>query len=194
MRRLTLLLFLMLSVGAFAQKGTNQMSIFAGYEYFPELRKGDGYNIGIEFKHYLNNRFFAVANFHAGVNDAVVHESYTRDDVQYNFDLGNSVRDYMIGFGIGADLMHIKKHKIYLQSTVGLGASEQHEEGIGQHPVFDQDIVKQFDENSVRFAISATAGYEYQVTDLFSIGVNYTGWQIGYEFKSSANVKFGFTF
>ena len=93
MKRITLLLFLMLSIGAYAQKettqkGINQFSVFAGYEHFPELRKGDGYNIGIEFKHYLNNRFFALANFHAGVNDAVVHESYSTNGVDYNFDLG----------------------------------------------------------------------------------------------------------
>ena len=56
------------------------------------------------------------------------------------------------------------------------------------------DIVKTYEEKSTRFAISASAGYDYQLTDWLSIGVNYTGWQIGYEYKNSANVKLGVIF
>ena len=194
MKKILFLLLLVLSLNSYAQKGVNQFSLFAGYEYFPELWKGDGYNVGVEFKHYLNNRFFALANFHAGKNNGVVHTSYTRDGNDYNFDLSNRVSDYMLGLGLGADLMHIKSHKIYVQGSVGLGSSEQYEDGIVSHPVHDYDMVKQFEEKSVRFAISVSAGYDYQLTDWLSVGVNYTGWQIGYEFKSSANVKLGFIF
>lgn len=90
--------------------------------------------MGVEFKHYLNNRVYALANFHAGVNDGTKNVSYTRDEIDYNFDLSNSVRDYMIGFGIGGDLLHINRHKIYMQGTVGIGSSEQYEDGITLSP------------------------------------------------------------
>lgn len=120
--------------------------------------------------------------------------SYTRDEIDYNFDLSNSVRDYMLGFGIGGDLLHINRHKIYMQGTVGIGSSEQYEDGITLSPGGAYDIVKTYEEKSTRFAISASAGYDYQLTDWLSIGVNYTGWQIGYEYKNSANVKLGIIF
>jgi hypothetical protein len=77
---------------------------------------------------------YALANFHAGVNDGTKNVSYTRDEIDYNFDLSNSVRDYMIGFGIGGDLLHINRHKIYMQGTVGIGSSEQYEDGITLSP------------------------------------------------------------
>lgn len=40
----------------------------------------------------------------------------------------------MIGFGIGGDLLHINRHKIYMQGTVGIGSSEQYEDGITLSP------------------------------------------------------------
>ena len=58
----------------------------------------------------------------------------------------------------------------------------------------EQKTIGKIYEKSTRFAISASAGYDYQLTDWLSIGVNYTGWQIGYEYKNSANVKLGVIF
>lgn len=84
--------------------------------------------MGVEFKHYLNNRVYALANFHAGVMTEQKNESYTRDEIDYNFDLSNSVRDYRLGFGIGGDLLHINRHKVHMQGTIGIGSSEQYEE------------------------------------------------------------------
>lgn len=189
-----LIIAIAISTNIYAQKGSSQFSLFGGFEHFPELKCRNGYNVGVEFKHYLNNRVYALANFHAGVNDGTKNVSYTRDEIDYNFDLSNSVRDYMIGFGIGGDLLHINRHKIYMQGTVGIGSSEQYEDGITLSPGGAYDIVKTYEEKSTRFAISASAGYDYQLTDWLSIGVNYTGWQIGYEYKNSANVKLGVIF
>lgn len=59
---------------------------------------------------------------------------------------------------------------------------------------FAAQLDPNIEEKSTRFAISASAGYDYQLTDWLSIGVNYTGWQIGYEYKNSANVKLGVIF
>lgn len=194
MKKILLIIAIAISTNIYAQKGSSQSSLFGGFEHFPELKCRNGYNVGVEFKHYLNNRVYALANFHAGVNDGTKNVSYTRDEIDYNFDLSNSVRDYMIGFGIGGDLLHINRHKIYMQGTVGIGSSEQYEDGITLSPGGAYDIVKTYEEKSTRFAISASAGYDYQLTDWLSIGVNYTGWQIGYEYKNSANVKLGVIF
>lgn len=194
MKKILLIIAIAISTNIYAQKGSSQFSLFGGFEHFPELKCRNGYNVGVEFKHYLNNRVYALANFHAGVNDGTKNVSYTRDEIDYNFDLSNSVRDYMIGFGIGGDLLHINRHKIYMQGTVGIGSSEQYEDGITLSPGGAYDIVKTYEEKSTRFAISASAGYDYQLTDWLSIGVNYTGWQIGYEYKNSANVKLGVIF
>lgn len=194
MKKILLIIAIAISTNIYAQKGSSQFSLFGGFEHFPELKCRNGYNVGVEFKHYLNNRVYALANFHAGVNDGTKNVSYTRDEIDYNFDLSNSVRDYMLGFGIGGDLLHINRHKIYMQGTVGIGSSEQYEDGITLSPGGAYDIVKTYEEKSTRFAISASAGYDYQLTDWLSIGVNYTGWQIGYEYKNSANVKLGVIF
>lgn len=194
MKKILLIIAIAISTNIYAQKGSSQFSLFGGFEHFPELKCRNGYNVGVEFKHYLNNRVYALANFHAGVNDGTKNVSYTRDEIDYNFDLSNSVRDYMLGFGIGGDLLHINRHKIYMQGTVGIGSSEQYEDGITLSPGGAYDIVKTYEEKSTRFAISASAGYDYQLTDWLSIGVNYTGWQIGYEYKNSANIKLGVIF
>lgn len=194
MKHIIFILSIFCSINIYAQKGTTCFSVFGGFEHFPELKCRNGYNIGIEFKHYINNSFYALANFHAGVNDGTKNESYTRDKINYNFNLSNSVRDYMLGFGIGADLMHINRHKIYIQGTVGIGSSERYEDKITLSPGGTYDMVKTHEEKSTRFAISVSAGYDYQLTDWLSIGVNYTGWQIGYDYKNSANIKLGVIF
>lgn len=194
MKKVLFILSLMLSLNIYAQKGNSQFSFLGGYEHFPELWEGKGYNVGVEFKHYINNRIYALANFHAGVNDGSKVENYTRDDINYNFDLTNSVRDYMLGFGLGGDLLQKNRHKIYMQGTVGIGSSEQHKDGITLSPGGAYDMVKSFEEKSTRFAISASAGYDYQLTKWLIIGINYTGWQIGYEYKNSANIKLGLSF
>ncbi|GAA6466102.1 hypothetical protein K220099C10_19480 [Bacteroides thetaiotaomicron] len=196
MKRLILpILFLFVcSCLSYAQKGSNQFGLSAGYEHFPELHEGKGYNIGIEFKQYIHNRFFVVANFHTGINDGSKHVNYTTQNTPYNFDLNNSVRDYMIGFGLGADLLQKGRHNIYIQGTAGLGSSERTKDGIVTSPGGNYDMVKTFEEKSIRFAISATAGYDYRVNNWLKIGINYTGYQIGYEYNNSFNAKLSFIF
>ena len=194
MKRILLFLTLVFSISSYAQKGVSQFSVFGGYEHFPELWSGKGYNVGIEFKQYVNNRIYAVINFHSGVNDGYKSTQYVRNDIPYNFNLSNQVNDYMLGFGIGGDLMRIKRHRIYIQGTAGIGVSEQSKDGIITTPSGDYDMVKTFQEKSTRFAISASAGYDYLLTKWLVIGINYTGWQIGYEYKNSVNAKLGITF
>ena len=196
MKKIYLLCAFMLvfSMNAFGQKGSSVFSFFAGYEHFPELRVREGGDVGVEFKHYLKNRIYVLANFHAGINDGDERVCYTKDGIDYDFTLSNSVRDYMLGLGVGFDLLKYNRNAVYLQGTVGIGASEVSKDGIVLSPGGAYDMSKTFVDESTRFAISVSAGYDYQVTDWLVVGVNYTGWQIGYEYKSSANVKLGFKF
>lgn len=190
MKKITLLLLLLLSVNLYAQKGVNLFSLIAGYEGFPENHVPRGFNVGVEFKHYLNNCFYAVTNFHAGVNNGYKEVKFPVVTSVYE----NDVREYMLGIGLGADLLQIKKHKIYLQATVGMGRSEE-SSSITNYDKESGKQDKQTTENEfTRYAVSATAGYDYQVTKWLSLGVNYTGWKIGTEYTNSANAKIGFTF
>ena len=163
MRKIMFILSIVSSLNIYAQKGNSQFSLFGGFEQFPELNCRYGFNVGVEFKHYLNNRIYALSNFHAGVNFGTKKESYTRNGTDYNFNLSNSVRHYMLEFGIGGDLLHINKHKIYMQGSVCIGTSEQYEDGIILYPGgdYDIDMVKTYEVKSTRFAISASAGYDY---------------------------------
>ncbi|EJX03787.1 hypothetical protein, secreted [gut metagenome] len=112
MKRIYSLLFIpfLASSQAFAQDTKrDQLAVFAGYEEFPQLNKRNGYDLGVKWKHYLNKRFYTLVNFHVGVNDGTEKVSYERDGIHYNFDLNNSVRNYMLGFGAGYDLLKIEK-------------------------------------------------------------------------------------
>lgn len=75
MKKIIFILSILSSINIYAQKGSSQFSLFGGFEHFPELKCRNGYNVGIEFKHYLNNRIYALANFHAGVNDGTKKKS-----------------------------------------------------------------------------------------------------------------------
>lgn len=150
------------------------------------MHVGKGYNLGIEFKHYLNKRFFGVANFHCGKNDGSEYVSYAHDGMNFGFTMGNSCTDYMLGLGLGADLLQLNRHKVYLQATAGLGMSESAKDVITGSP---HDYVKTLEEQTNRFAISWSAGYDYRVNRWLAVGVNYTGYQIGYEYKNAANAK-----
>ena len=81
-----------------------------------------------------------------------------------------------------------------MQGTAGIGSSEQYKDGIILSPGGTYDMIKTFEEKSTRFAISVSAGYDYQLTKWLSVCVNYTGWQIGYEYKNSINAKLGIKF
>lgn len=196
MKRIILNLFFLLlcTFSLSAQKGTSRFALVAGYENFPELWAKNGYNIGLEYKYYVHQRVFVVANFHAGVNDGDKETRYMKNDQSYRFTLHNSVRDYMVGFGLGADLLQIKRHTIYLQGTAGLGASERKKDGITLFGTTDYDVLQTFTENSTRFAISVSMGYDYRVTDWLAVGVNYTGFQVGYEYNNACNLKLSLLF
>ena len=64
-RIIFLLLVSLFTLNITAQNGTSQFAVFSGYEQFPELMVTKGYNVGVELKHYMHNRIYAVANFNA---------------------------------------------------------------------------------------------------------------------------------
>ncbi len=189
MKRLLLIVVLSLFIGHMnAQKGTTQFAIFGGYEQFSEIWADKGYNVGLEFKHYLSNRWYGVVNFHAGVNDGHHDTSYTSNKVSYSFTLFNSVRDYMIGIGMGFDALSINRHKIYVQATAGLGTTDRKYDYVSSNKPETHQL------EITRYAISASAGYDYQVSKHLAVGVNYTGWQIGYNYNNSYNAKINVIF
>lgn len=192
MKKILFVFACLVSLSICAQKGASQFSLFGGYEYFPELWNGNGYNVGIEFKHYVNNRIYAVANFHAGVNDGSGNTQLVIWGKPYDFNLSNHVNDYMLGFGLGGDLLQTGRHKIYVQATAGIGTSDWTKEDIVT--IMSYNMIKPVEGQSTRFAISASAGYDYRLTDWLAVGINYTGWQIGYEYKNSVNLKLGLLF
>lgn len=194
MKKLLMLLFLVsFPLFSFAQKGKNQFALFAGYEYFPEQWDGKGYNIGLEFKRYVSKRFYAATVFHAGINNGSHINNYESNNVTHSFYLHNSVRNYMLGFGPGFDILHLDKHQVYIQAAVGLASSEQKKDGVEISPD-NRHTIKTFEEKILRFGLSTSVGYDYAITDWLTLGANYTGWYIGYDFNSSINGKISFIF
>lgn len=187
MKKLILAVFTFFCASAtFAQKGNNQFAIFGGYENFPNLIKESGYNVGIEFKHYVHNRIFIIANFHAGINDGSKLLKYSKAGEIYSHNLKNSARDYMIGFGIGGDLLQEGRHKVYVQGTVGLGSSEERKYHFTD---IDLQDLQTHEKKLTGYAISATIGYDYQISRWLAAGIHYTGYQLGQKYKNSCNAK-----
>lgn len=192
MKKLILTVFTFLYISqTFAQKGNNQFAIFGGYENFPNLIKESGYNIGIEFKHYMHNRIFIIANFHAGINNGEKLLRYMKDDRLYNHNLKNTAKDYMIGLGLGSDLIQKGRHKVYIQSTIGLGNSEEKKTHFTN---IDSHTTGMTEKMATSYAISATIGYDYQLNKWLAVGMHYTGYQIGYKYKNSCNAKISILF
>lgn len=180
------LLFLFCCSKGYAQKGEYQISIQSGYENFPRFFN-DGYNFALNFKHYVNNRMYAVANFHTGLAN-MRREGQILSNSQKHYNLDNKLRDYMLGFGIGGDISRKNRHIVYAQATAGLGTRDRKRETIGE----DGNEVS-YTSNRTTFALSFSAGYDYLLTDWFTIGINYTGYQIG-RYKNTCNLKLGVNF
>lgn len=178
---------------SFAQKGNTQFAIIGGYEIFKDMHTTGGYNLGVEFKHYVHNRIYAVANFHAGINDGskIGYAPPTGNNESVELKYKSMTHDYMVGLGLGADLLQLGKHKIYAQGTVGLGNSEEkHNEITDLSPLTLTDKER----TKTSYALSATAGYDYQINNWLAIGANYTGYRVGYSYKNSFNAKLSFIF
>lgn len=178
---------MLISTWGYAQKGDNYFSFQGGYESFSRF-PNDGYNFALNFKHYMNNRIYAVANFHAGLSNMERKGQIVSSSDRY-YDLDNKQRDYMLGFGLGGDILRLNRHIVYAQATAGLGATDEKRENV-EHSDLSVTTTK---DNRTTFALSFSAGYDYQLTDWFTIGVNYTGYQLDY-YKNSCNLKLGVRF
>lgn len=194
MKRFSLVTLAMICVTfSFAQKGNNQFAVLGGYEVFKDMPNKSGYNVGAEFKHYVHNRIYAVANFHAGVNNGseTGYIPRTADSESVELTYKGMTRDYMIGFGLGGDIFRCGKHKIYAQGTVGLGSSEEKRDEITNlSPI----TVTAIERTKTSYALSVSGGYDYQINNWLAAGVNYTGYRVGYSYKNSCNAKLSFIF
>ena len=183
----TLLLFLTSNMWGYAQKGETCFSFQGGYENFSKFIEKDGYNFALNLTHYVNNRIYAVANFHTGLSNRNYNQKLSGQNSSYEID--NKLREYMLGLGLGADIFHKKRHVIYVQSTVGLGVIDEKTENINISDWSKQRL----QDNHATFALSFTAGYDYQLNDWLTMGINYTGYQIR-SYRNSCNLKIGIIF
>lgn len=173
-----------------------QFSVMGGYEYFSRLSPGvrpSGGGIGAEFKYYLSDRFYSLANFHMGFYDQremrMVEGSESQD--KYLFDW--TMREFNGGVGLGVDLLSTFRHIIFFQSTCGVSQVNIDEPFFD---TYDPPTVELKDADlKPRMAASVTLGYAHRVTDIVSFGFDYTGWWIsGVKFRHTGNVRLGFAF
>ena len=174
----------------FAQEGSSLFSVIGGYENFPDMVNKNGYNVGVEFKHYVHKSIFFVAHFHAGINGKDFVVQFEQDGGS-DHSLQNKVRDYMMGLGLGADVLQKERHRVYVQGTVGLGNSMKRQE---LPDIMNAPATLMREENVTRYALAASVGYDYRLNRWLSVGVNYTGYYIGYDYKHTANMKLGVWF
>ena len=185
------------SQNTFSKKGDTQFSVLGGYAHFPELWARNGYNLGGEIKHYVKDRIFLVAGFHAGINNGSYLSVFSGyNNREYSVNLNNSVRDYMLGIGLGGDVLSIGRHRIYVQGTVGLGNSNRQKDRVKTDLVNGEQVntvqTKVYD--YTRWALTLAAGYAYRATDWLAVGINYTGFQVGRNFNNGYNLKLTWLF
>ena len=181
----------------FGQKGSSQFGFVGGYERFTEIGYKDGYNVGIEFKHYVKDRIFVVGNFHAGVNDGSVHTTFSGyNQSVHTLDLRNSVHDYMLGCGPGYVVLSIGRHRIYIKATAGLGNTDR----IQQYAKLEMENGHEYrsivdnQQKYTKWALTTGAGYDFRVTDWLAVGINYTGFRVGNNYNNGYNLKVSWLF
>ena len=198
MKKLLIIAMLIgIAQASFCQKGTSQFGFIGGYGHFTEVWHKGGYDVGIEFKHYVKNRFFVVANFHAGVNDGTYETTFSGMNTKlHTAELRNMVKNSIIGLGLGGDALSIGRHKIYVQGTAGIGSTERLREHVFLYEKNGRDVVEIEEDlyKETTWALTMTAGYDFRVTDWLAIGVNYTAFMIGTEYDNGFNGKIGWIF
>ncbi len=196
MRKLCFLLGAMAFCAAInAQERPKQLSIMAGFEYFPEMGDGKGVAYGLEFKSYLNKRVYVVGQFFGAYNDRsriATYSGYESDNQK--IELTNSRQDYALCMGVGVDFLSCKGHRLYVQIAPGIGSMDMQRDHISAIP-FEKPAKAEPQYNEcTRLAVIGVAGYDYIFKSNLILGVNYTGSHIGYDYNSGAMVKVGYQF
>ena len=193
----TFLLTFLFMIGLTVVHGQEKMqfSILGGYEHFKNeaQNKTTGYGIGCEFKYYLLKTLYAVGNFHTGIKSEFLPRTAIAEVGEIDFSMRWKTYEYKGGIGIGNDLYCKKAHKIYVQSTFGLSKTKQSVPQIENY----RPSVQMCNENIhfLKYALSASLGYNYRIGKSYIVGLDYTGWWIiGAAYRSTCNVKIGFIF
>lgn len=186
---------LLFSLNAFAQKSQSEFSLKGGYEHFPDqpfTRRPfrSGYSIGMDYKTYVNTRFFVLATFHMGKYDMYKREVYPENGIDCTFDRHKKVDEFMLGAGIGYDLFRKERHKIYVQAAFGVGfeiANDDKKKILSEEEGYQQIYI--MNNIGIDYALAASLGYDFKINDWFSCGPDISLYMIDYSFNPTFNLK-----
>ncbi|WP_195643099.1 hypothetical protein [Bacteroides ovatus] len=172
-----------------------QFSFTGGYEHFKvnHFNKLSGYGLGCEFKFHFYKRFYMVANFHMGINNEFMPRTAIQGIGEVDFSMHWRIREYKTGIGLGANLINFKKHKIYTQATFGLSKLKQSEPNVYSYrPTIEIGTKNEY---YLKYSTSISSGYDYRISKLICIGMDYTGWWlVGLAYRNTLNAKISFFF
>lgn len=188
----------------YAQKGTVKIDVKGGFA-LPEKEKLDmnatGYVLGVNFKYYLNNRFYTlVKGSGSRMNaDAKVRDFFISPNDSWPADatVSRNMTDIMLGLGVGYDILQKNKHTLYFQGAFGIGTQQDKEEVWDDR---DNDrnngysIYDRSSYNTADWALTGDLGYTYSLTDRIGIGASYSADYIVWGFSQSFNLNFQLTF
>lgn len=195
MRLLFVLFCLCISQTFLAQKSKSEFSLKVGYEHFPNqpfTRSPfrSGYSVGMDYKTYVNTRFFVLATFHMGKYDMYRRVVYPENGIDCTFDRHKKVDEFMLGAGIGYDLFRKERHKIYVQAAFGVGFEIEEDdkkkilsEEEGYRQVYIMNNI------GIDYALAASFGYDFKINEWFSCGPDLSIYLIDYHFNPTFNVK-----
>lgn len=169
-----------------AQKNQFKVSLLGGYEYFPNKEypvKECGYTIGAELDYYPVQRFYVLASLHTGVNPGKTGKHSNVGD-----ELTAPTYEYSGVLGVGFDLINTSKHILYIQAGGGASYINEKEPWIDYD--HKPDIHTTTKDNWKTCATGlCSLGYDYRLSNRFSIGVNYSAWFIPSRIRNAANIK-----
>lgn len=187
-----------------AQKGNVKIDLKGGVS-LPEKEKLDmnatGYLIGVNFKYYLNNRFYVLlkASGNRLTGDKSVGQliSSSSEDWPKEALLSKRITDTMLGVGMGWDILKKNRHSVYFQSAFGIGVQNYKSE-VWKDNDNNRDngysIYHRSSDNYADWALSGDLGYIYSITDFIGIGASYSADYIAWGFSQGFNINLQFTF
>ena len=169
-----------------AQENRFKVSLLGGYEYFPNGEysvRENGYSVGAELDYYLMKKLYLAASLHFGGNPGKTGKFSNVGD-----ELTAPTYEYTGTLGVGFDLVSTARHIVYAQAGAGVGYMNE------KRPLIDYDhrpdIHTSTEDNwFTRFTGQCSVGYDYRLTEKFSIGANYTAWLVPSRIRSAANFK-----
>ena len=179
MRLKRLLLFpLLLCAWAdgFAQEDYTHVELQGGYELFPGMSNKSGVCLNLGGRYAFNERFFAAAMIHSGINNGSYMGTYAGERTK----LKHNMREYMIGAGPGVSVYNGGEKWIYADVLLGYGFGEERRAS-------EESSTKSLD----GFAAAAHIGAEGQTEGGWVLGASLGGYFVGGEIRPALSLKCG---